>query len=155
MFTCLDVKTYFFPNRSGTTQEVRRGSGTTHSPFPTLPDTQNSIKKLVFFFESGTSNHYYQVEASSIFVFPRAKNDQNGHKMVKILVRVTLALMRFQHLFKVTQNNALYVYRTRHQSTRHPLLIQTLPPLSLAAISLLTGAFHFTSTEARAASELY
>ena len=84
---------FFFQIALGLLRKVCRGSGTIPSPLPRPPETQHIIKKTIFVFESGTSNHYYQVKASSIFVFPRPKNCQNGHQMVKILVRVTLALI--------------------------------------------------------------
>ena len=39
---------------------------------------------------SGPWEHFVRI-LSSIFVFPRAKNCKNGHQIVEILVRVTLA----------------------------------------------------------------
>ena len=74
MFTLLDAN-FFFPNRSGTTQEGSQGLWDYPQPIPdaSFPTPKTVSKDQFFFFESGTSNHYYQVKASSIFVAPRSK----------------------------------------------------------------------------------
>ena len=78
MFTLLDSEKYFFLNRSRTTQEGSQGLWDYPQPTPEASRYPKQHQKSHFFFvESGTSNQYYQVKASSIFVFPRTKNKKN------------------------------------------------------------------------------
>ena len=107
MLTFLDFKKkiYIVP---GPPRKVPRRSGITHSPLPTPPGNQ---KSRFCFVESGTSDHYYQVKASSIFVFPRANMVT---KIVKILVRVTLAPKQLHNKMK-----SKHIYTSRYQKLKN------------------------------------
>ena len=68
MFTLLDSKKHFFPNRHGTTQEGSQGLWDYPQPIPDASRDSNQHQKIIFFFESGTSNHYYQVKGVTLAI---------------------------------------------------------------------------------------
>ena len=81
MFTLLDAKKYFFPNRSGTTQEGSQGLWDYPQPIPDGSRYPKQHQKYIFFFR--VRNLKSLLPGQGEFEF-RSPEVQNGYKIVKI-----------------------------------------------------------------------